>query len=48
MRARGSLGNYIHDAILQNATRALHSHFGSLLDLPEELRNTVASVYYET
>ena len=47
MRVRGNLGNYIDDAILQNAARTLHSHFGSLLDLPEELRNTLASAYYE-
>ena len=37
----------VDDETLQNAACRLHAHFGSLLDLPEELRNTIASVYYE-
>ena len=37
----------IDDDVLRDATHSLHLHFGSLMDLPEELRNTLASVYYE-
>ena len=33
--------------VLRDATHSLHLHLGSLMDLPEELRNTLASVYYE-
>ena len=35
------------DDVLRDAAHSLHLHLGSLMDLPEELRNTVASVYYE-
>lgn len=37
----------IDDAVLQDAARSLYSHFGSLMDLPEELRDTLTSIYYE-
>ena len=37
----------IDDDVLRDATHSLHLHLGSLMDLPEELRNTLASVYYE-
>lgn len=37
----------IDDDVLRDATQSLHLHLGSLMDLPEELRNTLASVYYE-
>ena len=37
----------IDDDVLRDATESLHLHLGSLMDLPEELRNTLASVYYE-
>lgn len=37
----------IDDDVLRDATHSLHLHFGSLMDLPEELRDTLASVYYE-
>ena len=37
----------IDDDVLRDATHNLHLHLGSLTDLPEELRNTLASVYYE-
>ena len=37
----------IDDDVLRDAAQSLHLHLGSLMDLPEELRNTLASVYYE-
>ena len=37
----------IDDDVLRDAAHSLHLHLGNLMDLPEELRNTVASVYYE-
>ena len=33
--------------VLEEAADHLYAHFGSLMDLPEELRNTLASIYYE-
>ena len=33
--------------VLEEAADHLHARFGSLMDLSEELRNTLASVYYE-
>ena len=40
-------GVELSDNVLRDATHSLHTHLGSLMDLPEELRNTIASVYYE-
>lgn len=41
------MGNQINETVLEEAAHDLHHHHGSLMDLPEELRNTIASVYYE-
>ena len=37
----------LDDDVLEDAANTVYSHLGSLLDLPEELRNTIASLYYE-
>ena len=37
----------IDDAVLEDAAYKLHLEIGSLLDLPEELQSTLASLYYE-
>ena len=42
-----SLSTTVDEGVLEDAARHLQSHLGDLLDLPEELRNTLASVYYE-
>ena len=42
-----SLSTSVDEGVLEDAARHLYSHLGCLLDLPEELRNTLASVYYE-
>ena len=42
-----SLSASVDEGVLEDAARHLYSHLGDLLDLPEELRNTLASVYYE-
>lgn len=41
------MGSQIDETVLEDAAHDLHHHHGSLMDLPEELRNTIASVYYE-
>ena len=41
------MGSQIDETVLEEAAHDLHHHHGSLMDLPEELRNTIASVYYE-
>ena len=41
------MGSQIAETVLDEAVHDLHHHHGSLMDLPEELRNTIASVYYE-
>ena len=41
------MGSPIDETVLEEAAHDLHHHHGSLMDLPEELRNTIASVYYE-
>ena len=42
-----SLSTSVDEGVLEDAARHLYSHLGCLLDLPDELRNTLASVYYE-
>ena len=37
----------IDEDVLQEAAHSLYLHLGSLMDLPEELRNTLTSIYYE-
>ena len=41
------MGRQIDETVLEEAADDLHHDHGSLMDLPEELRNTIASVYYE-
>lgn len=38
---------HVDEDVLADAEAVLHAHCGSLMDLPEPLRDTIASIYYE-